>query len=53
MGRSIGAHSPAQLLELLERGAAYSYTVRRRTALDDAVSDLVNGYCAVCFDSLG
>ncbi len=51
MSRTIGAHTPQQLIELLERGAAYSYTIRRRRSLDDAVSDLVNGYCLICFDA--
>ena len=51
--RTIGAQSPAQLELIMEQGAAYSYTMRRRKTLDDVVSDLVNGYCAVCFDSLG
>lgn len=51
--RTIGAQSPAQLELILEQGAAYSYTMKRRKTLDDVVSDLVNGYCAVCFDSLG
>ncbi len=53
MRRTVGAQSPAQLEMALEQGAAYSYTVRRRGTLDDVVSDLVNGYCVVCFDSLG
>lgn len=51
--RTIGAQSPAQLAEAMQQGAAYSYTVRRRTTLDDVVNDMVNGYCVVCFDSLG
>lgn len=52
MGRTIGSHSQADLMDLLERGAAYSYTVRRRNTLDNAVSDLVNGFCLICFDNL-
>ena len=52
-GRVVGAQGPAQLAEAIERGAAYAYTLRRRGALDDCVSDLVNGYCALVFDSLG
>ena len=52
-GRVVGAQGPAQLAEAIERGAAYAYTLRRRVALDDCVADLVNGYCALVFDSLG
>ena len=49
LGRTISAHSPEQLMEILERGAAYSYTVRRRDTLDGVVSDLVNGFCVLLF----
>ncbi len=53
LARTISAAGPASLLELLERGGAYSYTVRRRGALAEVVTDLANGFCALVFDSLG
>lgn len=49
--RTFGEDSAARLMDSLERGAAYSYTVRRRKTLDEAVTDLVNGFCLIVFDS--
>ena len=51
--RTIGATTPQRLADDLIRGAAYAYTVRRRNTLDDAVTDLLNGFCLISFDSLG
>ena len=51
--RVVSAQGPAQLAEAIERGAAYAYTLRRRRTADECVADLVNGCCALVFDSLG
>ena len=53
LSRTISSATEAQLIDTLQRGAAYSYTVRRRQTLDDVVTDMVNGFCVICFDTLG
>ena len=45
--------SAARLIDIIERGAVYSYTVQRRSTLQAASEDIVNGCCAVVFDGPG
>lgn len=45
--------SAARLIDIIERGAVYSYTVQRRSTLQAAAEDIVNGCCAVVFDGPG
>ena len=53
LARTAGSPGGAALLERCERGAVYGCTVRRRLSLDEAVSDLVNGSCVLCFGTGG
>lgn len=45
--------SARRLIDAIERGAVYSYTVQRRSSLEDTAGDIVNGCCAVVFDGPG
>lgn len=47
------AGSAAQCMDLIERGAVYSCSVKRRDSLDDIAGDIVQGFCAIVFDSAG
>ncbi len=47
------AATPAECARLIERGAVYSYSVKRRLTLSQTAEDLVRGFCAVIFDSIG
>lgn len=47
------AGSAARCMDLIERGAVYSCTVRRRETMDDVAGDIVQGFCAIIFDSVG
>ena len=49
-GRTPFPRSAERIMELMERGAVYSYAVKRRSSLEEACADLVNGCCAVVFD---
>ena len=51
--RTLSADSQAELARLTERGAAYYCSVKRRASTDEAVEDLANGCCLLCFDELG
>lgn len=42
--------SEEKTAELIFNGVAYAYTVKWRTAMDDVVSDLLNGFCAVVLE---
>ena len=52
-GRTPFPRSAERIMELMERGAVYSYSVKRREGLSDVSDDLVNGCCAVVFDGPG
>lgn len=47
------AGNAAVCMELIERGAVYSYSVKRRETMDDVAGDIVQGCCAIVFDSVG
>lgn len=49
--RLIDAGDGEDLLTLMQRGAVYSYSVKRRDTLDDLVGDIVQGFCAVIVPS--
>lgn len=51
--RFSGVLNDRAAIELMEKGGIYSATMRKRSDLDDVISDLLNGYCAVVFDSAG
>ncbi len=48
-----GIQSEAECLERLLQGAVTSCSVKRRSCLDELVSDLTHGCCAVVFEGLG
>ena len=48
--RLSGAGTPEEYIELLLRGAVWSYSAKRRQSLDEVTQDLVQGFCAVLFD---
>lgn len=48
--RLAGAESAEACMDLLLRGAVWSYTAKCRRTLDETAQDLVRGYCAVLFD---
>ena len=50
--RAEGVKTEQDCLERLMQGAVYSYSVHRRDSLDDIVSDLTHGCCAVVFDGI-
>ncbi len=45
------AGSAAECMALIERGAVYSYSVKRRGTMDEVAGDVVQGCCAIVFDS--
>ena len=45
------AKSAKEWIELMERGAVWSYSVKRRETMDDLIGDIVQGSCAVVFDA--
>lgn len=47
------AASAAQCMDLIERGAVWSCTVKRRETMDDVAGDITQGFCAIVFDSAG
>ena len=48
-----GCLSEREAAERMMAGAAFGNTARYRTETDDAVSDLLSGFCIVVFDGLG
>ncbi|MBR5261075.1 MAG: spore germination protein [Oscillospiraceae bacterium] len=42
----------AECLNIIMYGGVYSYSVKKRAEIDDVVSDLANGFCAIVFDCL-
>lgn len=50
--RAEGVKTEKDCLERLLRGGVYSYSVKNRDNLDDLLSDLTHGSCAVVFDGL-
>ena len=47
------AESEQQAMELMMSGLAYGHTAKQRWDINDMVSDMLNGFCAVIFESLG
>ena len=43
----------SQAIDMFLEGLVYSYTARLRTDMESVVDDLMNGFCAVIFDSAG
>ena len=50
--RARGAATELQALELILRGGVYSYSVKERLTMDQVVSDLTHGHCAVILDGI-
>lgn len=50
--RAQKADTPAACYERIARGGVYSYSVKKRDKLDDVISDITHGFCALLFDSL-
>ena len=51
-GRLAQIESSREAVRLIEQGAVYSYSVKTRTEMDDAISDLTAGHAALVFDGL-
>lgn len=49
--RNFKATNEKDCIRLIVHGSVYSYSVRGRKAMDDVVSDLSHGLCAVVFDN--
>ncbi|MBQ9857729.1 MAG: spore germination protein, partial [Oscillospiraceae bacterium] len=47
------AELESEAIELILKGGVYSYTAILRTKLDEVVDDMLNGFCAVIFDTAG
>jgi len=45
--------TPMECLNIIMYGGVYSYSMKKRTEIDDVVSDLTHGFCSIVFDSLG
>jgi len=50
--RAGGIDNLTECASRIEHGLVYSYSVRHRDSLDDLVSDLTHGRCAIVFDDL-
>ena len=50
--RAEGVKTEKDCMERLLQGAVYSYSVKQRDSLDDVVSDLTHGSCAILFDNI-
>lgn len=46
------ARSAGECMELILRGAVYSYSVKKRDVMDELANDIVQGSCAIIFDSV-
>ncbi len=51
--RLSAARNAADCASLLERGAVFSFSAKRRGSAAEARDDLLHGFCAVVFDELG
>ena len=51
-GRSPLVKNEQQCLEFILLGAAYSYSAKERSTMDDLVSDLSHGHCAVILNGI-
>lgn len=51
--RLSAARNAADCASLLERGAVFSFSAKRRRSASEAADDLLHGFCAVVFDELG
>lgn len=47
------AGSAAACMELIGRGAVWSYSFKHRETMDDLAGDIVQGFCAIVFDNVG
>lgn len=52
LSRSRSVQTEQQCLELIMLGAAYSYSAKQRQTMDELVSDLTHGHCAVILDGI-
>lgn len=50
-GRAGEVLSEAGCIERIIDGAVYSYSVKKRSEVDDVVSDLTHGHCAIIFEA--
>ena len=50
--RAQKADTPAACCDRILRGGVYSYSIKQRDKLDDVISDITHGFCALIFDSL-
>ena len=50
--RSLPAEDEQQSLSLIKSGAVYRCSVRHRELMDELVSDLCHGFCAIIFDGI-
>jgi len=46
------AKNALQIIDLILHGAVWSASMRERKTTDEVVLDIINGYCAIIFDSL-
>lgn len=51
--RLSAARNATDCASLLERGAVFSFSAKRRRSVSEAADDLLHGFCAVVFDELG
>lgn len=51
-GRAGEVLGEEQCIERIISGAVYSYSVKKRESLDDVISDLTHGHCALIFEGI-
>lgn len=51
-GRAGEVLGEEQCIERIMSGAVYSYSVKKRESLDDVISDLTHGHCALIFEGI-
>lgn len=51
-GRAGEVLGEEQCIERIMSGAVYSYSVKKRESLDDVISDLIHGHCALIFEGI-
>lgn len=52
LSRAQNVQNETQCLELIMKGAAYSYSVKHRQTMDEIIGDLTHGHCAVILDGI-
>lgn len=50
--RFMNTETESEVIDLFLTGAVYSYTAKLRTDLNQTVDDMLNGFCAVVFDTV-